>query len=42
MVLGSTECVVWRKMLGCVWDTGKSMFMLFLTHKNACDLDSVG
>ena len=42
MVFSSTECVVWRKMLGYVWDTGRSMFMLFLTCKNACDLDSVG
>jgi len=42
MVFNGTECVVWRKMLGYVWDTSGIMFMLFLTCKNAYDLDSVG
>jgi len=42
MVFSSAECIVWRKMLGYVWDTSRSMFMLFLTRKNACDLDSLG
>jgi hypothetical protein len=42
MVFSGIECVVWRKMLGYVWDTSGSMFILFLTHRNVCDLDSVG
>ena len=43
VVFSSAEFIVWRKMLGYVWDnTSRSIFMLFLTRKNACDLDSVG
>jgi len=29
-------------MLGYVWDTSGSMFMLFLTRENTCDLDIEG